>query len=97
MTRAKYVGKVIGAWFWQFLHALTQILNTMIPPLDGTVGYADESMSARAYRAKRDGHLLGWLAAVINGVFFWQDDHCKAAYESEYLRRMVPPEHRSKP
>lgn len=93
----KKVWAVLCAWFWQFLHALTQILNTMIPPLDGTVGWADESMSARAFRAKRDGHLLGGLADVINWIFFWQDNHCKTAYESEYLRRMMAPEDRSKP
>ncbi|MFM8899163.1 MAG: hypothetical protein ACKOF9_04335 [Burkholderiales bacterium] len=89
--------RVLGAWAWQFLHALTQIANTMIPPLDGTVGWADESMSARAYRARRDGRVLGWLAVVINWFFFWQDDHCKAAYLSEHTRRLTAPEHRSKP
>jgi hypothetical protein len=93
----KLIGKVLSAWLWQFLRALTQVGNTIIPPLDGTVGHADESMSARAFRAKRDGHLLGGLADFINWIFFWQDDHCKAAYESEYVRRLVPPEHRSKP
>ena len=93
----KHVAKVFGAWFWQFLHALTQVGNTLIPPLDGTVGWADESMSARAFRAKRDGHRLGCLADVINWIFFWQDNHCKAAYLSEATRRQTPPEYRSKP
>lgn len=93
----KQVGKVLSAWFWQFLRALTQILNTMIPPLDGTVGWADESMSARAFRAKRDGHRLGFMASVINWIFFWQKDHCQAAYLSEALRRQTAPEYRPKP
>jgi len=93
----KHIWKVLSAWAWQFLHALTQVCNTMIPPLDGTVGWADESMSARAYRAKRDGRMLGLLATAINWVFFWQDDHCKTAYQSEALRRIVPPEKRLKP
>ena len=89
--------KVLSAWLRQFLHSLTQVGNTLIPPLDGTVGWADESMSARAFRAKRDGRLLGVLADVINLVFFWQENHCRSAYESEYLRRMMAPEDRSKP
>jgi hypothetical protein len=93
----KHVWGVLCAWLWQFLHALTQVGNTMIPPLDGTVGWADESMSARAHRAKRDGQLLGWLATGINWIFFWQEDHCKAAYESEAARRTKPPELRAKP
>lgn len=93
----KKVWAVLCAWFWQLLLALTQILNTMIPPLDGTVGWADESMSARAFRAKRDGHRLGFMADIINWLFFWQEDHCKAAYLSEADRRVKPPEHRVKP
>lgn len=39
--------------------AFDQLLNALIPPLDGTVGYADETLSARAYRAHRDGKVLG--------------------------------------
>lgn len=89
--------KVLSAWLWQFLRALTQVGNTMIPPLDGTVGWADESMSSRAFRAKRDGHQLGFMASVINCVFFWQQDHCKAAYLSEAARRQTAPEYRPKP
>jgi hypothetical protein len=93
----KHAINILRAWAWQFLHALTQVGNTMIPPLDGAVGWSDESMSARAYRAQRDGRVLGFLAKVINGLFFWQDDHCKSAYLSEAARRQTPPEYRSKP
>lgn len=88
---------ILKAWLKQFLHALTQLINTTIPPLDGTVGWADESVSSRAHRAKTNGAILGFMENVINWIFFWEKDHCKSAYNSEALRRILPPESRSKP
>ena len=32
---------------------------------------------------------------IINHLFFWQDDHCKEAYESELNRIQLPPEMRN--
>ena len=39
-------------------------------------GYPDESLSARAYRWRRDGK-RAWPAKIINALFFWQKDHVK--------------------
>ncbi len=36
-------------------------------------GYADETLSARAWR----------LRALSRSLFFWQEDHCKAVFASE--------------
>ena len=38
----------------QLFIAADQLLNALIPPLDGTLSYADETLSARSYRAHRD-------------------------------------------
>jgi hypothetical protein len=31
---------------------------------------------------------------LINGLFFWQDNHCKQAYESEKADKQLPLEYR---
>ena len=42
---------------------------------DVTTTNPNESISARAYR------LDTALKPIINGIFFWQEDHCKSAYD----------------
>ena len=59
-------------------------------------GHPDETLSARAYRAHRDGKILGLvLMPVIDILFFWQGpDHCKNAYINEFARKNYPSEYR---
>jgi hypothetical protein len=52
-------------------------------------GYCDEMLSAYAHRKR------GWRRGLINGLFFWQDDHCLASYEHERARKQLPPEYRT--
>lgn len=71
---------------FQFLVAVDQLINTLIPN-----GYADETLSSRAYRhaaIKKDRRWPMWL---IDNLFFWQTEHCKSAYESEVERSQLPP------
>lgn len=77
--------------------AFDQLLNALIPPLDGTISYADETLSARAYRAHRDGKLFGRIfMPVIDLLFFWQGPgHCKNAYIKEFERKNYPDEYRA--
>lgn len=81
----------------QVFIAFDQLVNALIPPLDGTISYADETLSARSYRAHRDGKLLGKLTMpVINLLFFWQGPgHCKNAYIKEFERKNYPDEYRT--
>lgn len=81
----------------QALIALDQLANALIPPLDGTVSYADETLSARAYRAHRDGKMLGRVfMPLIDLLFFWQGPgHCKNAYIKEFERKNHPEEYRA--
>jgi len=76
--------------------AFDQLLNALIPPWGGTLSYADETLSARCYRAHRDGKLFGkLLMPPINLLFCWQGpDHCKNAWRKEIDRRNLPPEYR---
>lgn len=71
----------------QFLIAIDQTLNTLIwLPRDG-FGMADETLSARAYRLRRE---FPWLMKTIDFIFFWDKEHCRNAYISEVLRKHLP-------
>ena len=72
-------------WALNLLIALDQLANCLLR------GYPDETLSARAHRMRAKGHRYwGWLADAINLVFFWQEDHCKHAFEGEFQRRQLP-------
>jgi len=72
-------------WVWHVLTGLTQLGNAILG------GFPDESTSSRAYRQH---HKPSWAIAekIINGIFFWQPDHCRQAFESELNYRQVDPD-----
>jgi hypothetical protein len=94
-TRLKNVVALLRAYGEQVFIAVDQLANALIPPLDGTVSYADETLSARCYRAHRDGKLFGrLLMGPINLLFWWQGpDHCMHAYTKEFERKNYPTEY----
>ena len=76
------------------------------------VAYADETLSAHAWRAYARGRIWGvLLKPVIDAMFFWQQEdgevnvaagraitgHCERAFWKEKLRRNFPPEYRDDP
>lgn len=71
----------------QLLLAFDQLANVLAQ------GWADETISARAYRQR---HKLRWRWAMhgINAFFFWQKEHCRLAYLAEVHRFQQPPEFR---
>ncbi len=69
---------------FQVLVAVDQLINTFF------CGMADETLSSRTYRHYMKGE-YAWLYKIINALFFWQNDHCKEAYESELERMHLPP------
>jgi hypothetical protein len=74
------------SYFKSILIALTQFLNTLLG------GYPDESTSSRLWRLHLQGEPHGTvLAALVDALFFWQEDHCRKAYESERTRYHLPP------
>ena len=87
---------LLKEWGVQVFLALDQLANVLPPPIDGTVGYADETLSARCYRAHRDGKIMGKLfMPVIDMLFFWQGPgHCRNAYIKEFERKNYPEEYR---
>lgn len=69
----------------EILIAIDQLINTLVG------GRADETLSARAHRMREKKHKWwGWTARAIDMLFFWQDGHCKQAYESELQRAHLP-------
>jgi hypothetical protein len=68
--------------------AIDQLLNTLFG------GWADETLSSRAWRAERDGTRWHWTRRGIDLIFFWEHDHCYQSYMSEKRRLQMPPEER---
>lgn len=66
--------------------AIDQLINTLFG------GWADETISSVAWRKRQEGKGWAILRRVIDTLFFWQENHCRTAYESEKNRRQLPPE-----
>ena len=56
-------------------------------------GWPDETLSSRAWRWETDGK-RAWPRKLIDRLFFWETDHCRASYESELARKQCPVEMR---
>ena len=73
---------------WNLLVALDQLLNTFL------FGHPDETFSARTQRKAEAGQWFWRLSRwLINKIFFWQEDHCRASFESEAERKHSPREY----
>jgi hypothetical protein len=70
----------------QILIALDQVLNTVVWIKGDGFGYADETLSARAWRLRHQSN--AWKR--IDALFFWDEDHCYKSYRSEVLRKHLP-------
>ncbi|NJD38464.1 MAG: pseudouridine synthase [Geobacter sp.] len=75
------------SWLEQVFIAIDQFFNTVFK------GWADETISSRCWRLRAD-RWWGMSRKVVDGLFFWQPNHCQTAYESELNRRQLPPEFR---
>ena len=76
----------------QFLIAFDQMVNTLVYIKDDGFGYADETLSARAWRLREQS---SWPYKTINWLFFWQKDHCKNAYDEEVNNKQLPQDYRT--
>ena len=70
--------------------ALDQVANCCIKLADGW-GTPDEMLSARAWRL-RNHHPK--LLRFIDGIFFWDKDHCQECYLIERNREQLDAEYR---
>lgn len=78
------------SYLFQILLWLDQGLNVLLG------GWADETLSARAWRQRRKRR---WAVAVrlIDALFFWQVDHCRLSHLAEVQRFQLPPQYRNQP
>lgn len=77
----------------QFLIAIDQVANTLV-----NHGFADETLSARAFRMTDVSR--GWNRAhkwidVLFKVLFSQHNHCYESYISEMHRTQLPKEYQA--
>lgn len=74
-------------YIFQILLWIDQGVNVLLG------GWADETLSARAWRQR---HKRRWKVAVylIDKMFFWQDGHCRLSYLAELKRFQLPPQYR---
>lgn len=75
----------MATYAYQIAIAADQMFNAALG------GYADETLSSRIYRNNQFCRkpLLRWKLAMktVNGMFFWQKNHCQKSYESEQVRK----------
>ena len=75
----------------QNLIAVDQLLNTIL------YGSADETLSARAWRAEQKGRVFGKIfRPLIDTLLFFDKDHCYNSYLSEFNRRQLPSDYTKK-
>lgn len=67
------------------LIAVDQLLNTIFN------GWPDETFSSRCWRWSKDGK-RDWPRKLVDGILFWDKNHCRESYESERVGRQLPPE-----
>lgn len=74
----------------QLLIALDQLANVLIGLVCGYQSWSDETLSAKAYRLELERGRT-WARKLIDRLFFFDKDHCRTSYESEVLKRQMPP------
>ncbi len=65
-------------WLKNVLIGLDQFANTVIR------GDPDETISSRAWRER-------WrIVPLLDAIFWFDPDHCRASFEAEFVRRELP-------
>ena len=72
------------SYLHQLAIAVDQLLNTLL------AGHADETLSARAWRMSEKKRRWEIARRIIDGLFFWQKNHCYQSYLNELERGHRP-------
>ena len=84
--------------FIQPLIALDQFVNTLVWAKKEGFGYADETLSARAWRLQNRTKTWGRFRKIVDRFFlvvFREKDHCLEAYISEFRKHQLPEYYRT--
>ena len=76
-------------WLLQVLIAVDQLINALL------WGFADETLSARAWRMQHRSRRWGFARRLFDALL--GPEHCFESYISERLRAQSPPEERPTP
>lgn len=78
-------------WIKQIVLAIDQLVNALLG------GWADETLSSRAWRMDRKGRPWGVVLRPLIDMLArpLERDHCRASFESEREQRQLPPECRA--
>lgn len=77
----------------QFWIAVDQLCNVLVSALFREKAWADETLSAHAWRWHLEGR--DWPCRLIDALIFWEKDHCRASYESEIHGLQLPERERN--
>lgn len=81
----------------QLLIVIDQFFNVLVGTLIGSKSYADETLSSRCWRWKKDG-IRSWPCNLVDTLFFFDTlgdmKHCEWCYMNEQERKHSPPEQR---
>ena len=77
----------------QLLIAIDQVFNVLIGLICFKKAWADETMSANAYRLDIERGRK-WPRLLIDTLLFFDKDHCHQSYLSEIERKQLPPQMR---
>lgn len=69
------------------LIAVDQLINTFAG------GRADETISARAWRLHKTSRGWNIVRRLVDGIFFWDSNHCYKSYCAEIARKHLPNEY----
>lgn len=74
--------------------AIDQLGNIIVSIFFLEKAWADETLSAHAWRWHLDG-VRDWPYRLIDTLLFWQKEHCRSAYESEVGGLQLPEQERN--
>lgn len=74
----------------QLLICIDQLANVLIGLIGNRKAWADETMSAHAWRMHLERN-RSWAYKLVDTLFFFDNDHCRTSYESEVQKRQMPP------
>lgn len=72
----------------QFLIAFDQLINTLVFIKGDGFGYADETLSARAWRLRNEISLYKYIDILFRPL---EAEHCKKSYINELIRHQLHP------
>ena len=80
MNRALHIIREVAAGI---AHTCSAMLNTIV--------FGGDMFTSTSARAHLEQAHSAWRnrRKFINALFFWQDDHCKAAWQSDYERALL--------